>query len=572
MSLIIKKDQVEVIENNPFITEEVVNEVFEKINTHWKPLDSNINPHKESLAMILSLSILFMDKIMYNLRPSNKKQNGGINEFMKNTDELIKFTKTIEELLYISINFVVVSNNKLLKGGSKNKKNLKGGMNLGFTVKDIIIIVVMLYISYKGVYYIPGVQDGIKQQIKDLRGQVDAIITGKTVFYDEKFRDSLLQSEKTLVKTIIKPNNGNFYNMYDYVVGTKIDYNEFIEQYEDVCKKWNDVINSGGIPSTSIKAIQDGDLPKQKVEDMSLTDKTALFEHLFKNTIEQNPDFKKLLREELFFKDEFGGCSRAGELSPKCIISGFPKSFAEAQSQLLLPQSDSYFPSPSSVYSIFTGSNTNPSCNTNHLIKATYDGKNTANELENLIDKLVYKPDFYIKLSTTDGSDRDWGSEENPKSMKETIEHLNKLICDYDNTLSKEGESSDIAKTALSKVKDFWIGIRKKGMAKLYHPNNSQVVRGIQSHAGKSEEKREKLQKEHDLAYADLNIFLDLIEKESNILPTTRSSGGRRKKTRKFKKSKKAKKTKSKKSKNKKTKRITKKYKRKIKRNTRKKK
>ena len=35
---------------------------------------------------------------------------------------------------------VLCSNNKLLKGGSKNKKNLKGGMNLGFTVKDIIII------------------------------------------------------------------------------------------------------------------------------------------------------------------------------------------------------------------------------------------------------------------------------------------------------------------------------------------------------------------------------------------------------------------------------------------------
>ena len=263
MSLIIKKEQVEVIENNSFITEEIVNELFEKINTNWNPLDSNLNQHRESLVTMLCLLILFMDKIMYNLRPSNKKQTGGINEFVKNTDELIKFTNTIEELLYISINFVVVSNNKLLKGGSRNK-NIKGGMKLGFTVKDIIIIVIMLYISYKSAYYIPGVQDGIKQQIKDIKGQIDAILTGKTVFYDEKFRDSLLQSEKTLVKTIIKPNNGNFYNMYDYVVNTKIDYNEFIEQYEDVCKKWDDVINSGGIPSNSIKAIQDGIVPKKK--------------------------------------------------------------------------------------------------------------------------------------------------------------------------------------------------------------------------------------------------------------------------------------------------------------------
>ena len=65
-------------------------------------------------------------------------------------------------------------------------------------------------------------------------------------------------------------------------------------------------------------------------------------------------------------------------------------------------------------------------------------------------------------MSTTDGSDRDWGDEENPKSMKETIEHLNKLICDYDKKLEIEGEESNASKTALLKIKDFWIGIRKK--------------------------------------------------------------------------------------------------------------
>ena len=572
MSLITKKEQGEVIENNPVITEEIVNELYNKINTNWNPLDSNLNQHKESLVTILCLSILFMDKIMYNLRPSNKKQNGGIDEFVKNTDELIKFTNQIEELLYISINFVVAGNNKLLNGGSNNKKKLRGGMNLGFTVKDIILIMTMLLICYKLAYIVPGVQEGIKLQIKDIKGIFDAKLTGKTVYYDEQFRDSLLQSEKILVKTIIKPNNGNFYNMYEYVVGADIDYNEFIDQYIDVCKKWNNVVESGGIPSTSIKAIQDGNISKQKVENMNLSEKTALFEHLFKNTIEQNPNLQKLLTKDLFFNDEFGGCSRSGELSPKCIVSGFPKSFAEAQSQLLLPQSNSYFPSPSTIYNIFTRSSSDPSCNINHLVKATYNGKNTADELENLIDKLVYKPDFYIKLSTTDGSDRDWGDEENPKSMKETIEHLNKLICDYDKKLEIEGEESNASKTALLKIKDFWIGIRKKGIAKLYHPNNSQVVRGIQSQAGRNEQKRSRLQSEHDSAYADLNIFLDLIEKESNILPLTRSTGGKRKKTRKFKKSKKIKKTKSKKTKNKKTKKQTKRYKRKIKKITKKRK
>ena len=155
--------------------------------------------------------------------------------------------------------------------------------------------------------------------------------------------------------------------------------------------------------------------------------------------------------------------------------------------------------------------------------------------------------------------------------MKETIEHLNKLICDYDKKLNLEGENSDASKTALLKIKDFWIGIRKRGIAKLYHPNNSQVVRGIQSQAGRNEEKKSRLQSEHDSAYADLNTFLDLIEKESNILPSTRSSGGKRKKTRKLKKSKKVRKTKSKKTKGKKTKKQTKRYKRKIKRNTKKK-
>jgi hypothetical protein len=575
MSLI-NKQEVESIENNPFVTENIVNELYDKIKTHWKPLDPSIEPHRESLVIMLSLSILFMDKIMYNLRPSNKKQNGGINEFVKNTDELIKFVNNIENLLYISINFVATSNNNLLTGGTKEKTNgtkekTNGGISLGFTIKDIIIVLFMLCLSYKVINVIPGVKDGIQQQIDDFKGRVDATVTGKTVFYDEAFKTSLLESDKILVRTIIKPNNGRVYNMYDYVVGTKIDFNEFIQQYEDVCVKWNIVIKSGGIPSTSIKAITDGTIPQKLVEDMSLIDKTALFEHLFKNTIDQNPDIRKIITKDMFFRDEYGGCSRAGELSPKCIISGFPSSFAEAQSQLLLPQSESFFPSPSLIYNMFTGTNSKASCNINHLIKATYNGKETANELENLIDKLKYKPDFYINMSTTDSVNRNWGSEESPKSMKETIEHLNTLICDYDNTVNTEGQDSQAGETARLKVTNFWTSLRKKGIAKLYHSNNSLVQQGIRAIAGQDQKRREALLKEHDTAYANLNSFLDLIEKESNILPITRARGGMRKKTRKLKKSKKAKKTKSKKPKNKKTKRQSKKYKRKIKRNTRKK-
>jgi hypothetical protein len=582
MSLI-NKQEVETIENNPFVTENIVNELYDKIKTHWNPIDPSIEPHRESLVIMLSLSILFMDKIMYNLRPSNKKQNGGINEFVKNTDELIKFVNNIENLLYISINFVATSNNNLLTGGTKEKTNgtkektngtkekTNGGMSLGFTVKDIIIVLFMLCLSYKVLNVIPGVKVGIQQQFDDLKGRVDATVTGKTVVYDEAFKTSLLESDKILVRTIIKPNNGKFYNMYDYVIGTKIDFNEFIQQYEDVCVRWNIVIESGGIPSTSIKAITDGTIPHKKVEDMSLADKTVLFEHLYKNTIDQNPDLRKIITKDMFFRDEYGGCSREGELSPRCIISGFPSSFAEAQSQLLLAQSESFFPSPSLIYNMFTGTNSKASCNINHLIKATYNDKETANELENLIDKLKYKPDFYINMSTTDSVNRNWGSAESPKSMKETIEHLNTLICDYDNIVNTEGQESEAGETARLKVTTFWTSLRKKGIAKLYHSNNSLVQQGIRAIAGQDQKRRDELLKEHDTAYANLNSFLDIIEKESKILPTTRAAGGKRKKTRKLKKSKKARKTKSKKPKNKKTKKQSKKYKRKMKRNTRKK-
>ena len=197
----------------------------------------------------------------------------------------------------------------------------------------------------------------------------------------------------------------------------------------------------------------------------------------------------------MFFRDEYGGCSREGELSPRCIISGFPSSFAEAQSQLLLAQSESFFPSPSLIYNMFTGTNSKASCNINHLIKATYNDKETANELENLIDKLKYKPDFYINMSTTDSVNRNWGSAESPKSMKETIEHLNTLICDYDNIVNTEGQESEAGETARLKVTTFWTSLRKKGIAKLYHSNNSLVQQGIRAIAGQDQKRRDELLK-----------------------------------------------------------------------------
>jgi hypothetical protein len=441
-----------ILERNPNINEETVNSLRKKLDCFTASNTQYLKDDIEFTRDFMVQFLLFFDRLIFNA--ASEKASSPITQNEMNNMDADKICSMAEVFApYFEFSLSNLDPNNQL-GGKKI-----GGLGYDGIFKLFISIIVLFMIN-STITQLTGINPGEQLLETMVNNPVHNVLHQKDVA-QQKFSEAISIYNNQVVDTYFKPNEATIDKLKkkitSFTYDEEIDYATLMTLYDKTLDAFDNLVTTDAEP---FQITFNDNLPKKPSNELTIRQQTELFEQIIAPVFPKHENLKRTMRKELFLTD-LGSCNnnrKKGERTPRCFASGFPTSFEEAQAEILMIENSPINPSLTArIFNYFKSSDKYESntCDINYMIPSTV----TLNgEKVNFVDTLV---DYTSLIETKSIGD---------KNIKETIEGINKDLCDY----KKPGIELSDEKLLKTKIGGKWKTFKRSISAAL-HPDK---VRG----------------------------------------------------------------------------------------------
>jgi len=480
---------------NPAITDELV-QTIETILRKWEPKFFNkSNEERDFIRLGMLELILFFDRLMYQrteasgLHLVDLTHEKTHTRFMNMSDRFEPYFLFVLKVLYDGDDMNSPKSLKMIKRGG------------GYTHLILYsIAMVYLAVSFNAIINKMSGIDIFEHTVRTyVTDPIDRTINARRVFAGEFHREVLVFTEK--ITTELLDQNVDLSDRMRSKLSTvslglykkHINWRDIINAYITVTKKYNELVRVGATTHYSSTNLQ--------MMDMTLDEKTQMFEKIIKSVVDDFPTLPSKFKEHFFLRED-GSCVNIindGSIDshiPICFTSAFPPSF-----EILFLEEPVHPPSRvlSMVNNIYNYFSTSQQCDMipTHV---TIQGEDI-----HVINSLSEKLRGMIKLRTL-----------NTNNIPAIFKHMNQLICKAINpdVLVKDRD------IAFEELRSIWQDFTHK------------VYRYI--HPDKHSNQSKQITQQYTILFQDVKNILDELKKRTPLLHSIREgkTGG---KTRKHK-------------------------------------